>query len=90
MSPADDPFAQPVSEIQSMLDVNFLSAYAAAQEAVSSFKTLPADTPKTFIFTGNKLNLITIPGMLGFGSAKATSAHMISNAATAYKDKGYQ
>jgi len=89
-SPKNDPFAQDLSEIQSTMAINFDSAYVAAQEAVKSFRNLPSDLKKTFIFTGNILNVGIIPGMLGFGAAKAASAHMIANAATAYADKGYR
>lgn len=73
-----------------MLDVNFFSAYVAAHEAVKGFATLQDSTKKTFIFTGNKLNLIPIPQVLGFGTSKSASAHMMMSAAAAYGEKEYQ
>lgn len=72
------------------MDINFLSVYAAAQEAVKSFKALPADVKKTFIFTGNRMNNGPILGMLAAGAGKAASAHMMDNAARAYTSSGYR
>ena len=83
-SPADDPFTQPLSEVQSAVNINYYSAYVAAQEAVKSFKALSSNVKKTFIFTGNALNVAPIPGLLAFGAAKTASAHMIANAARVY------
>lgn len=46
-------------------------------EATKSFRNVAADASKTFIFTGNKLNLITLKGMMNFGLGKTTTSYAI-------------
>jgi hypothetical protein len=70
------------------LSVNLTSAYAAAHEAVAGFKILPADTSRSFIYTGNCLNVMPMPIFLTLGVGKTAVAHVIQNASTAYKDTG--
>lgn len=62
----------------------------SAQQAVLAFRQLPASASKTFIFTGNILNLKTVPGMMTFGMGKTATAHAIEYAATAYKGEGFK
>ncbi|KIW87309.1 uncharacterized protein Z519_11945 [Cladophialophora bantiana CBS 173.52] len=59
--------------------VNATSALVSLHEAVKSFRNLPAsnDASKTFIFTGNMLNLKTLKGMLNFGLGKTNTAYAI-------------
>jgi len=72
------------------MNINIISAYAAAHEAVTGFKTLPAETLKTFIFTGNAFTHIVLPVMLSFGMAKVAGAHLIESAAQAYASEGFR
>ena len=63
------------------LTVNTVSAYVAAQEAVKGWTTLPSETKKTFIYTGNVLNeaVFPVPMMLNLGMGKAASAYWIGS-----------
>lgn len=70
--------------------VNINSAFAAAQQAVAGFKQLPESAARTFIYTGNVLNVTILPKMLSQGIGKSGAAHMIRAASAAYKDKGYK
>src|SRR4051794_26908201 len=70
------------------LSINVTSVYATAQEAVAGFDSLPADTLKTFIFTGNRLNIEPIPVLLNMGVGKNATAHLIHASSVAYKDAG--
>lgn len=70
--------------------VNATSVLIAAKSAVEGFETLPSNTKKTFIFTGNALAVMALPSLLTFGMGKAAGAHLIMSAASAYKDKGYR
>ena len=57
--------------------VNSTSVLLALQEALAGFRGLPATASKTFIFTGNILNLVPVPGVLSFGIAKGATAYAI-------------
>jgi hypothetical protein len=46
-------------------------------EAVKAFRNAPSDASKTFIFTGNMLNVRLLPGMINFGLGKAVPAYAI-------------
>jgi len=48
-----DPLSAPLQNFQKDLTINTVSAYAAAQAAVTGFSELPRDVKKTFIYTGN-------------------------------------
>jgi len=73
------------------LAINTTSAFAAAQEAVAGFDTLSASTLKSFIYTGNGLNVVTpMPALLDLGVGKAATAHLIHAASLSYKDAGYR
>lgn len=59
-------------------NLNTNSVLVALQQAVSGFRSLPdPDAVKTFIFTGNILNVITVPGRLTFGLGKSGTAYAI-------------
>jgi hypothetical protein len=66
------------------------STYVAAQQALHSFRGLPSETPTAFIFTGNTLNQIAIPGVLPFALGKVATAMVIEYAANAYGKEGYK
>lgn len=70
-------FSIDLETFQQDLAINTTSAYAAAIEALSSFKTLPTSVPKSFIYTGNILNEGPIEGFLTLGVGKIASAHML-------------
>jgi len=87
-----DPFSLSIADFQTDLVVNTTSAFAAAQEATRGFEQLPADASKTFIFTGNILNIPgrLIPAAASLGAGKSATAHLIANAAAAHAGKGYK
>ncbi|KAH7131856.1 hypothetical protein B0J11DRAFT_520233 [Dendryphion nanum] len=82
----------PVDSFVSDLNVNTVSPYVAAQEAITGFATLPKEVKKTFIYTGNILNraVFPVPFMLTLGVGKAASAHWIGLADGTYKEQGYR
>lgn len=95
LTPPPDPnslFSVPTEAFASDLSINTTSAYVAAQQAVSGWETLPADTKKTFIYTGNALNVQLIPGpaMLTLGVGKSASSFWVGLADALYSAKGYR
>ena len=58
---------------------NNLSVILAMQHAVRGFRTLPPSASKTFIMTGNILNLVTPPEVVTFGMSKTATAYAIRN-----------
>lgn len=62
---------------QTSQNINGISALVAMHEATKAFRNLTSDASKTFIFTGNKLNIITLKGMLNFGLGKTTTSYTI-------------
>ncbi|OAA69348.1 NAD(P)-binding domain protein [Akanthomyces lecanii RCEF 1005] len=86
----DDPLSAPLSDIQAARTVGFDSAYLAAQEALHGFKSLPDQLCKAFIYTGNALSQIAIPGVLPFAVGKVSAAMLIEYAANAYGPRGYK
>ncbi|KZT25025.1 putative short-chain dehydrogenase [Neolentinus lepideus HHB14362 ss-1] len=85
-----DPFSVSVADFQTDLAVNTTSAFAAAKEAVKGFESLPKDSSKTFIFTGNILNVRQMLIFTSIGAGKSATAHIIANAAAAYLSKGFK
>ena len=83
------PFSAPLSQFEADLAVNTSSVYGAIQEALSGFESLKTDSSKTFIFTGNRLNIKPMPVLLSIGAGKTATAHLIQAAAMTFKDKGY-
>lgn len=90
-SAADNILSPSVADLTTSLSINTVSAYAAAQEAVSAFDQLPAGSPKTFIYTGNCLNVMPMAMLFSLGLPKAATAHLIEVAASSksYGSKGY-
>lgn len=89
-SPPSDPFAVPFASFALDTNVNLHSAYVAAQQAVSGFSTLPSGASRTFIYTGNVLNVTILPQFLESGIGKAGAAHLVWAASDAYREKGYK
>ncbi|EHK26806.1 uncharacterized protein TRIVIDRAFT_55176 [Trichoderma virens Gv29-8] len=83
-------FDQPLSSIITDAHINTFSAYAAAQLAVKGFAELPSDASKTFIYTGNKLHIMTLEPLISFGMGKAAAAHMIHYLSEVYRTSGYK
>lgn len=90
LTPADDPFALPLDAFNRDISINVTSAFVAAQMAVLGFAQLPASASKTFIYTGNILNVTILPSFLDQGIGKSAGAHMIWAAAAAYKNRGFK
>jgi hypothetical protein len=89
-TPADDPFAITLEDFKRDQAVNLESCFVAAKEAVAGFKELPASASRTFVYTGNVLNVAMIPQFLSAGAGKAGGAYMMQTAADAYKEAGYK
>ncbi|KAI9703433.1 MAG: hypothetical protein M1820_005906 [Bogoriella megaspora] len=88
----DSIFSTPTESVVSDLNINTVSAYVAAQQAVLGWETLPAETKKTFIYTGSILNvsIVPIPLMLDLGMGKSASAFWIGLADTTYSARGFR
>ncbi|KAJ4415142.1 hypothetical protein N0V82_007512 [Gnomoniopsis sp. IMI 355080] len=69
---------------------NIAGPLFAAQEAVKGFKELPETASRTFIQTGNKLNVVPAPPVLTFGMGKRAAAYMLECASIAYKSEGFR
>ena len=89
-NPADDPLALSVADLNDSLQVNTASALVAAQQAQKSFASLPTTASRTFIYTGNILNITPMTPFLGLGRGKSATAHLIALASRAYQAKGYK
>ncbi|KAI1370512.1 NAD(P)-binding protein [Hypoxylon crocopeplum] len=94
-TPKDNPFAQDIETLQKNSNVNTISPYLAAREAVKCFEKLGSSglgpSGATFIFTGNLLNQSVIAGLMPFGMGKTTTAYMIQHLAlAAYDGKPYK
>ncbi|SCO90000.1 uncharacterized protein FRV6_14128 [Fusarium oxysporum] len=88
--PADDPLSVSYTDFSNNTAINIHSAFIAAQQAVTGFAQLPESAARTFIYTGNVLNVTILPKFLDAGVGKSGAAHMIWAAADAYKNKGYK
>ena len=91
-SDKDSALSIPAAKVASDLNVNVVSPYVAAQEAIKGWATLPAQAKKTFIYTGNVQNeaILPVPMMLNLGVGKAASAYWVGLADGAYSAKGYR
>ncbi|KAH7381120.1 putative short chain type dehydrogenase [Cadophora sp. MPI-SDFR-AT-0126] len=88
--PSDgNPLSVSVADIETALNINTVSMYAAAQQAVAGFEKLPKSILKTFLYTGNILNVAPMPKLISLGVGKAASAHIIQSLALGYSDKNY-
>ncbi|KAF3069993.1 hypothetical protein CFAM422_006740 [Trichoderma lentiforme] len=83
-------FDQPLSSVITDAHVNTFSAYAAAQQAIKDFAELPSDASKTFIYTSNKLHIMTLEPLISMGMGKSASAHMIHYLSEVYRSSGYK
>lgn len=85
-----DPFAIPLDDWIAGQNINFISTYAAAQEAIVGFRQLPATALKTFTFTGNLSIHLAVPLVMHLGVSKNAGAYMIECGAIAYKKDGFR
>jgi len=86
----DNPLQRSVDDFIKDMNINTISAYAAAQEAVKGFEKLPFKVQKTFMFTGNILNTATSPTTMSFGAGKFSSWYIIYTLAAAFKKNGFR
>jgi NAD(P)-dependent dehydrogenase (short-subunit alcohol dehydrogenase family) len=88
----DSVLSVPVDSVVSDLNINTVSPYVVAQQAVAGWETLPKETKKTFIYTGNILNVsvFPVPVYLNLGMGKAASAFWIGVSDTTYTARGYR
>lgn len=88
-----DPLSIDLSVIKEAAAVS-VGLYAAVQEAVAGFRTLPADSPfsKTFIFTGNRLPWLPRNSQwadfLSVGLQKVDGAYLMETFHTVYEKEG--
>lgn len=89
---SDDLFSIPMDSLAANLNTNTISVYAAAQEAVRGWETLPKSSKKVFIYTGNKQNTGVGPLLLTvtLGIGKSASSYLIGAADTQYSKHGYR
>ncbi|KAF5667098.1 short chain type dehydrogenase [Fusarium heterosporum] len=89
-SPPDDPFALSFADFSDDQSVIVNGLFIAAQQAVFGFAQLSSSASRTFLYTGNILNVSMIPGFMALGAGKSASAYIIWTASAAYKDRGYK
>ena len=90
----DSLFSVSAESVASDLNVNTISPYVAAQQAVKGWETLPkeSNTKKTFIYTGNiqNVSIVPVPLLFNAGMGKSASAYWIGHADGAYSARGYR
>ena len=88
----DSVFSVPAESVASDLNINTISPYVAAQQAVIGWETLAKETKKTFIYTGNITNvsIVPMPLMLDIGMGKSASAFWIGLADALHSAQGYR
>lgn len=90
--PEEDMFSISADTFSKDLNINTLSPYIAAQQAVKGWETLSADTKKTFIYTGNGLNTMVppVPMMTTLGVGKSASAYWVGVADQTHSKAGHR
>ncbi|KAK9341970.1 hypothetical protein V1522DRAFT_439097 [Lipomyces starkeyi] len=88
----DSVLSVSAESVASDLNVNTISPYVAAQQAISGWETLPKETKKTFIYTGNIMNVsvVPMPLFLNLGIGKSASAFWIGLANASYSAQGFR
>ena len=88
----DSIFSTSAATVLSDLNVNTISPYVAAQQAMSGWETLPGETDKTFIYTGNVTNVLVIPSplLMNLGIGKSASAYWIGLADALHSAQGFR
>ncbi|KAH8885846.1 NAD(P)-binding protein [Thozetella sp. PMI_491] len=82
----------PSERLASDLNVNTVSPFAAAQQAVEGWATLPPDAAKVFIYTGNISNvkIVPVPLTVTLGVGKSASSYWLGMADNIYSGQGYR
>ncbi|TGO34706.1 hypothetical protein BHYA_0185g00100 [Botrytis hyacinthi] len=85
-------FVVPQARVTNDLNINVVTPFIAAQEAIKGWETLPAESKKVFIYTGNICNVavLPVPLLLNGGMGKAATAYWLGVADGAYTAKGYR
>ncbi|CAM1508944.1 Fc.00g026830.m01.CDS01 [Cosmosporella sp. VM-42] len=88
----DSLFSISAESVASDLNVNTVSPYVAAQQAVIGWEALPKEAKKTFIYTGNIMNIsvVPMPMMMDLGMGKSASAFWLGLADATYSAKGFR
>ncbi|RSL62888.1 hypothetical protein CEP54_005489 [Fusarium duplospermum] len=88
----DSVLSIPAESFVADLNVNTVSPYIAAQQAVAGWGTLPKESKKTFIYTGNILNVSVFPVAmtLDLGVGKSASVYWVKAADILYKARGFR
>jgi NAD(P)-dependent dehydrogenase (short-subunit alcohol dehydrogenase family) len=88
----DSILSVPAYDILKDFQVNTVSPYIAANEAVKAWATLPEDLQKTFIYTGNASSVVIlpIPMTLTLSLGKRASSYWVGAADGTFADKGYR
>ena len=88
----DSVLSIPATSLSGDLNTNTVTPYAAAQEAVKGFASLPAGANPVFIYTGNALNNLPLPValMTTLGVGKSATAYWVAVADQLYTGKGYR
>ncbi|KAI1354772.1 hypothetical protein F5Y01DRAFT_239121 [Xylaria sp. FL0043] len=86
------PLSISSEKFSSDLNVNAVSPYLAAQQAIAGWETLPKGTKTAFIFTGNILNTGVRPAPIytTLGVGKSAAAYWIGVSDAAYSARGYR
>jgi hypothetical protein len=85
-------FSISAESVISDLNVNTVTPFVVAQEAVRAWETLPKETKKTFIYTGNVQNVsvLPVPLLMSLGIGKAGSAYWIGVADATSAARGFR
>ena len=86
----DNLFSNSAENLVSDFNVNVLSAYVAAQQAVRGWEALPKEAKRTFIYTGNITNtkILPVAAAVNLGIGKSASSYWIGLADTLYQSQG--
>lgn len=85
-------FSIPAERLAADLVVNTVSPFAAAQQAVEGWATLPGGAAKVFIYTGNISNvkIVPVPITVTLGVGKSASSYWVGMADNTYSGQGYR
>ncbi|KAI9699582.1 MAG: hypothetical protein M1820_007081 [Bogoriella megaspora] len=79
-----------IEELNAEFSINITSALISAKCAVTGWNERPDSRLKTFLYSGNKLPVLPLPGVLTFGIGKSSVFYMIATLDAAYGTKGYR
>lgn len=89
--PPENPLGSISKEcIEHDMAVNITSALIAGREAVKGWEQAGGQANGTFIYTGNKQNVMADPKAITFGMAKCAAAKMMWDCSVAYAQRGFR